>query len=50
MLFRSLDRERVTDWNKLPPGLVRLNLDLPAVTALLEETKEELGLIFQALS
>jgi putative nucleotidyltransferase with HDIG domain len=48
--LHHLDRERVTDWNKLPPGLVRLNLDLPAVTALLEETKEELGLIFQALS
>ncbi len=48
--LHHLDRERVTDWNKLPPGLVRLSLDLPAVTALLEETKEELGLIFQALS
>jgi putative nucleotidyltransferase with HDIG domain len=48
--LHQLDRERVTDWNKLPPGLVRLNLDLPAVTALLAETKEELDLIFQALS
>lgn len=48
--LHQLDRERVTDWNKLPPGLIRLNLDLPAVTALLAETKEELGLIFQALS
>ena len=46
----QLDRERVTDWNKLPPGLVRLNLDLPAATSLLAEMTGELDLIFQALS
>jgi putative nucleotidyltransferase with HDIG domain len=45
-----LDREPLVDWATLPPGLVLLNLNQAAATALLDEVKDELDLIFQALA
>jgi putative nucleotidyltransferase with HDIG domain len=45
-----LDREPLIDWTTLPPGLTLLNLNQAAATALLDEVKDELDLIFQALA
>ena len=45
-----LDREPLIDWSGLPPSLVLLHLDQQSATALLDEVKEELDLIFQALA
>jgi putative nucleotidyltransferase with HDIG domain len=45
-----IDREPIIHWNELPPALVLLGLNKEAGDALMVDTKEELDLIFQALS
>ena len=45
-----IDREPLIHWDDLPPALVLLGLNKEAVDALMVDAKEELDLIFQALS
>jgi len=45
-----LDRVPLADWTMLPPGLALLELDQQSATDLLDEVKDELELIFQALA
>jgi len=45
-----VDREPLIHWDALPPALVLLKLDQAAGQALMEDAKEELDLIFQALA
>ncbi|HEX7641329.1 MAG TPA: HDOD domain-containing protein [Burkholderiaceae bacterium] len=45
-----VDREPIIHWDELPPALVLLGLNKEAGDALMVDAKEELDLIFQALS
>ncbi len=45
-----IDREPLIHWDSLPPALVLLGLNKEAGDALMVDAKEELDLIFQALS
>ena len=47
--YSSVDGEDV-EWGDLPQPLVALNLDREKSTVLIEDTRDELALIFQAIA
>jgi HD-like signal output (HDOD) protein len=47
--FYSSDTTDV-DWDTIPPFMIALDLDKPKAIALMDDTKEELALIFQAIA